>query len=217
MAGQLRIEEYSGVVIRATEHRNQYAADRVFKGKTAEQFATSLNGKLVPIKNWIEMDQKASEIAGKKDTSIGALKTAITEYNSSIAGEFGTNSEAYRTRPSAATRAEGWEAVVIRAIEHRNEYAADKVFKDQTTEQWTTFLQTNLLPITNWVKAKQQADHVEEARDTAIEELKTEIREYNASIAGEFGKKSEAYRTRPRLTHAGSGGGKPAGTRVNPS
>ncbi len=50
-------------------------------------------GKLQPVKDWLLEDQKASE--NEADV---ALTAAINEYNASIEGELGRNSEAFKKR-----------------------------------------------------------------------------------------------------------------------
>ncbi len=218
MAGDRRFEEWDGVVIRLFEHRRQYAADKVFKDETTAQWETSVLSKLQPVKDWLLEDQKASEKTAAKDTGIAALTAAINEYNASIEGEFGDDSEAFRTRPHPATRVDGWDGVVIRAIEHRRQYAAGKVFQEQTTEAWEAELLGHLQKVKDWIEADQKAKEKAGARDTGVTALRDAINEYNASIEGEFGQKSEAYKKRVRVNRSTSSKGSTTDpTKVDPS
>lgn len=218
MSARRRIEEWNGVVIRAIEHRREYAADKVFKDKATAQWEASLLDNLQAINEWIKADQKVDEQANARNTAIEGLITEIRGYNSSIEGEFGKNSEACKTHPRLVTRIEEWNGVVIRAIEHRREYAANKVFKNKTTEQWEASLLGHLQTIKDWIEADQKAREKAGARDTGIEAIRIEISEYNKSIEGEFGRKSEAFITRVRVGRPEpSRGSRTKGTKVDPS
>lgn len=87
-----------------------------------------------------------------------------------------------------------YEPKVLRVVQHRKKYAADKTVSGRTDDEFETYLLGQLEPIKAYIKAEADLAMLGTAADTAMDNIEAALVANNNSFKGDFPPGSEAVK-----------------------